>query len=111
VILFKKRLEDIQLFMLAQLHQRALACESQSKDTAKTVRHNVHMVDCDLSSPDDKPQEVYVAEMVWPKQAKTLTSYRSSHVQRNSKKKINLHLMSANVTKYLTSYLKATTLK
>ena len=67
----KERLEDIQLFMLAQLHQRALACESRSKDTAKTVRHNVHMVDCDQSSPDDKLQEVYVAEMVWPKQAKS----------------------------------------
>jgi hypothetical protein len=68
--------------MLALLHQRALACESRSKDTAKTVRHNVHMVDCDQSSPNNKPQEVYVAEMVWPKHAKSLTSYRSSHVQK-----------------------------
>jgi hypothetical protein len=53
--------------MLAQLHQRALACESRSKDTAKMVHHNVHMVDYDQSSPDDEPQEVYAAEMVWPK--------------------------------------------
>jgi hypothetical protein len=57
--------------MLSQLHQRALACESRSKDTAKMVRHNVHMVDYDQSSPDDEPQEVYAAEMVWPKQDKT----------------------------------------
>jgi hypothetical protein len=29
------------------------------------------MVDYDQSSPDDEPQEVYAAEMVWPKQDKT----------------------------------------
>jgi hypothetical protein len=39
---FKKRLEGIQFFELTQLHQRALDCESQSKDTAKMVRHNIH---------------------------------------------------------------------
>jgi hypothetical protein len=35
----KERLEGIQFFTLAQLHQRALACESRSKETAKTIRH------------------------------------------------------------------------
>jgi hypothetical protein len=43
----KERLEGIQFFTLAQLHQRALACESRSKETAKTIRHNVHIVECD----------------------------------------------------------------
>jgi hypothetical protein len=38
----KERLEGIQCFTLAQLHQRALACESRSKETTKTIRHNVH---------------------------------------------------------------------
>jgi hypothetical protein len=49
----KERLEGIQFFTLAQLHQRALACESRSKETAKTIRHNVHIVECDQSSLDD----------------------------------------------------------
>jgi hypothetical protein len=35
----KERLEGIQFFTLAQLHQRALTCESRSKETAKTIRH------------------------------------------------------------------------
>jgi hypothetical protein len=67
----KERLEGIQLFTLAQLHQRALACESRSKETAKTIRHNVHIVECDQSSSDDESTDVYAAEMVWPKQAKS----------------------------------------
>jgi hypothetical protein len=66
----KERLDDIQFFMLAQLHQRALACESRSKETAKTICHNVHIVECDQSSSDDKSTEVYATKMVWPKQAK-----------------------------------------
>jgi hypothetical protein len=63
----KERLKGIQLFTLAQLHQRALACESRSKETAKTIRHNVHIVECDQSSSDDESMEVYAAKMVWPK--------------------------------------------
>jgi hypothetical protein len=63
----KERLEDIQFFTLAQLHQRALACESRSKETAKTIRHNVHIVECNQSSSDDESIEVYTAETVWPK--------------------------------------------
>ena len=41
----KERLEGIQFFTLAQLHQRALACESRSKELVKTVHHNVHIVE------------------------------------------------------------------
>jgi hypothetical protein len=37
----KERLEGVQFFTLAQLHQRALACESRSKELAKTVRYDV----------------------------------------------------------------------
>jgi hypothetical protein len=66
----KERLEGIRFFTLAQLHQRALACESRSKEIAKTIRHNVHIVEYDKSSSDDESKEVYSAEMVWPKQAK-----------------------------------------
>jgi hypothetical protein len=60
----KERLESIQFFTLEQLHQRALACESRSKETAKTIRHNVYIVKCDQSSLDDESIEIYAAEMV-----------------------------------------------
>jgi hypothetical protein len=78
----KERLEGIQFFTLAQLHQRALACESRSKETAKTIRHNVHIVECDQSSSDDESKEVYTAEMVWPKQAKSSACSSLQPVQK-----------------------------
>jgi hypothetical protein len=78
----KERLEGIQFFTLAQLHQRALACESQSKETAKTIRHNVHIVECDQSSSDDESTELYTAEMVWPKQAKSSACSSLQPVQK-----------------------------
>jgi hypothetical protein len=62
----KERLEGIQFFTLAQLHQRSLPCERRSKEKAKTIRHNVHIVECDQSSSDDESKEVH-AKMVWPK--------------------------------------------
>jgi hypothetical protein len=66
-ILFKGKIRGIRFFTLAQLHQKALACESQSKETTKTIHHNVHIVECDQSSSDDESTEVYAVEMVWPK--------------------------------------------
>jgi hypothetical protein len=67
----KERLEGILFFTLAQLHQKGLACESRSKETAKTIRHNVHIVECEQSSSDDESTEIYATEMVWSKQAKS----------------------------------------
>jgi hypothetical protein len=68
--------------MLAQLHQRALACESRSKETTKTIHHNVHIVECDQSSSDDKSRDVYTTGMVWPKQAKSSACYSLQSVQK-----------------------------
>ena len=107
----KERLEGIQVFTLAQLHQRALACERRSKDTTKVVRHNVHMIECDQSSLNDESKEVYAVEMVWPKQTKSLVFPLCSRFKRNDKKRLNLHLRLENVTKYSMNYSKATTLK
>jgi hypothetical protein len=84
----KERLEGIQFFTLAQLHQRALACESQSKETAKTIRHNVYIVECDQSSSDDESTEVYTAEMVWPKQAKSSACSSLHLVQKKRQEEV-----------------------
>jgi hypothetical protein len=78
----KERLEGIQFFTLAQLHQRALACESRSKETVKTIRHNVHIVECDQSSSDDESTEVYAAEIVWSKHAKSSACSSLQPVQK-----------------------------
>jgi hypothetical protein len=74
--------------MLAPLHQRALACESQSKETTKIIRHNVHIVECDQSNSDDESTKVYVAEMVWPKQAKSSTCSSSQPVEKKRQEEV-----------------------
>jgi hypothetical protein len=66
----KEKLEGIQFFTLTQLHQKALACESRSKELVKTVHHNVHIVEHNQGSSDDEPKEVYITEIVMPEQAK-----------------------------------------
>jgi hypothetical protein len=65
-----------------------LACESQSKETAKTIRHNVHIVECDQSSSDNESTEVYAAEMVWPKQAKSLACSSLQAVQKKRQEEV-----------------------
>jgi hypothetical protein len=84
----KEKLEGIQFFTLADLHQRALACESRSKETTKAIRHNVHIVQCDQSCSDDESTEVYAAEMVWPKQAKSLACSSLQPVQKKRQEEI-----------------------
>jgi hypothetical protein len=74
-----------------------LACESRSKETAKTIRHNVHVVECDQSSSDDESTEIYAAEMVWPKQAK---SSACSSLQPVQKKRQHEVKFTFNVGKY-----------
>jgi hypothetical protein len=65
-----------------------LACESQRKETAKTIRHNVHIVECDQSSSDDESKEVYAAEMVWPKQAKSSACSSLPPVQKKQQEEV-----------------------
>jgi hypothetical protein len=84
----KERLEGIQFFTLAQLHQRALACESRSKEIAKTIRHNVHIVECDQSSSNDESTAVYAAETVWPKQAKSSACSSLPPVQKKRQEEV-----------------------
>jgi hypothetical protein len=65
-----------------------LACESRSKETAKTICHNVHIVECDQSSSDDESTEIYAAEMVWPKQAKSLACSSLQPVQKKRQEEV-----------------------
>jgi hypothetical protein len=65
-----------------------LAYESQSKETDKIIRHNVHTVECDQSSSDDESTEVYVAKMVWPKQAKSSACSSLQPVQKKLQEEV-----------------------
>ena len=48
-----------------------MACESRSKDTHKATCHSINLVNYDQISSDDKPKEVYAAEMVWSAKARS----------------------------------------
>jgi hypothetical protein len=84
----KERLESIQSFTLAPLHQRALSCESRIKETTKMIHHTVHIVEYDLSSSDDESKEIYAAEMVWPKHAKSSACSSLQPVQKKRQEEV-----------------------
>ena len=69
----KEKLEGVQFLSLAQLYQRALACESRSKEIQKSARHNIHAIEGEDSGSDDKSSDVYATEFVW-------TNKNKSHV-------------------------------
>jgi hypothetical protein len=92
------------LFSIAQLHQRALACESQSKEESKLTSHNVLLVERDQSSSDDESAEVYTAELVWPTKDKPSTCSSLHLVQKNQQEEIKFTFNVAKSEKYLMSY-------
>jgi hypothetical protein len=76
----KEKLDGTHLFLLAQLHQRALAYESRSKEIQESSCHNEHR---DNSSSNDEPKEVYVAELVWLAKVKLPICSSLYSVQKN----------------------------
>jgi hypothetical protein len=55
---------------------------------SKSVHHYVHVVECDQSSSDDEPQEVYAAEIVSSKQAKSLVYFSLQSVQKKRQEEV-----------------------
>jgi hypothetical protein len=100
----KEKLEGIQFFTLAQLHQRALACESQSKELVKTVHHNVHIVEHNQSSSDDELKEVYTAEIVRPEQAKSSACSSLQSVQKKQQEEVKFTFNVDKCDKYSMNY-------
>jgi hypothetical protein len=107
----KEKLEGIQFFTLAQLHQRALACESWSKELVKMVHHNVHIVEHNQSSSDDEPKEVYTAEIVCPEQAKSSACSSLQSVQKKRQEKIKFTFNVGKCDKIFDELLKMVTLR
>jgi hypothetical protein len=88
-----------------------LACESQSKETAKMIRNNVHIVECDQSSSDDESKEVYAAEMVWPKQAKSSACSSLQSIQKKRQEEVKFTFNVGKYDKIFDELLKMATLK
>ena len=63
----KERLEGYNFFTVAQVHQRALAIESRSKEPQESHRHHhssVHALDCNSDCSDDESNDVCAGEFV-----------------------------------------------
>jgi hypothetical protein len=103
----KEKLEGIQFFTLAQLHQRALAFESRNKELVKTIHHNIiHIVEHNQNSSDNEPKEVYTAEMVWPEQAKSSACSSLQSVQKKRQEEVKFTFNVSNCDKIFDELLK-----
>ena len=66
--IIKDKLEGNDFFAVNQVHQRALAAESRSKELHESHRHhcpNTHALEYHSDSLDDESKDVYAAKFVW----------------------------------------------
>ena len=62
----KERLEGYDFFTVTQVHQRALAIESRSKESQEIHRHHrssVHTLECNSDCSNDESKDVYVLSL------------------------------------------------
>jgi hypothetical protein len=104
----KEKFDDTQFFSLVHLHQRALACESRSKEASKSASHKMHQVRCD--NLDDESIDVYIAELVWPAQAKPSACSSLQSVQKNRHEEVKFTFNVAKYDKIFDELLKMATL-
>jgi hypothetical protein len=98
----RDKLDRIQFFSIAQLHQRALAYESRFKETSKSAARTIYLVERDSS--DDESADVYTTEFVWPTKAKSSACSSLQLVQKNRQEEIKFTFNVPSAIGYLTSY-------
>jgi len=82
----KAKLEGNDFFAVNQVHQRALAAESRSKELQKSHRHhhpNIHALEYHSDSSDDESKDVYAAEFVWSPNDKPSTCASLKPISKN----------------------------
>jgi hypothetical protein len=104
----RDKLDGTQFFSIAQLHQRALACERWFKETSKSVSRTIHLAHHDSS--DDESIDVYTAEFVWPTKAKSSTCSFLQSVQKNRQEDIKFTFNVAKCDIIFDELLKMTAL-
>ena len=112
-LILKKRLEGYDFFTVTQVHQRALAIESRSKESQETHRHHrssIHSLECNSDCSNDESKDVYAAKFIWLSQAKSYTYSALKPIHKNQQEK-NLLLMYPSVRKYLMSCIRMDTLR
>jgi hypothetical protein len=104
----RDKLDGTQFFSIAQLHQRALACENRFKETSKSAARSIHLIERDSS--DDESADVYTAKLFVQQRPNLQHVLPYSRFKRIGKMRLNLPLMLPNAIRYLMSYLKMATL-
>ena len=87
----KQKLEGHKFFAVNQVHQRALAAESRSKELQESQRHhrpNTRALEYHLDSSDDESKEVYAAEFVLSPNDKPSTYSSLKPINKNSKDEV-----------------------
>ena len=82
----KEKLEGYDFFTITQVHQRALAIESRSKESQDRHRHhrpNMHALECNSDCSDDEFKEVYAAGFVWSSDDKPSTCASLKPIVKN----------------------------
>ena len=100
----KDKLEGNDFFAVNQVHQRALAAESRSKELQESHRHHrpyTHALEYHSDSLDDESKDVYAAEFVWSPNDKPSTCSSLKPINKNRKKRSSLLLMCQSVRESL----------
>jgi hypothetical protein len=100
----RDKLDGTQFFSIAQLHQRALACESRFKKTSKSAARTIHLVERDSS--DDESTDVYTAEFVWSTKVKFSACSSLQPVQKNWQEEIKFTFNVAKCDRLFDELLK-----
>jgi hypothetical protein len=100
----REKLDGTQFFSLVHLHQRAMTCESRSKETSKSTSHKMHLVGYDNS--DDESTDVYTAELVWPGQAKPSACSALQSFRKNRQEEVKFTFNVAKCDKIFDELLK-----
>ena len=105
----KKELEGFEYYTINYLHMKVLGLEFrlQSAKDAHNTHRSIH-VDCKSDSNDEK-KEAYVAEFIWPSDAKPCSCSSLKSIPRIGKNKLVSLLMFLSVIVYLMNCLEAET--
>ena len=104
---YKETIKGFDFLSVNHLQVRAMSLEYRFKNTKESCEtHQSIHVDCGFNNSDDVRKEVYVAEFVWPSEAKSYSCSSFSRSKRIGENKPILLSVFLNVIAYLMNYLK-----
>ncbi|TKC12036.1 hypothetical protein FA727_23640, partial [Robertmurraya kyonggiensis] len=87
----REKIDNCDYYSVAQVHIRAEVAEgrmNKEKESFKTRRSNVHIVDYESDDSTDDDNDVYLAEFVWPANKKTVSYSSLKPIHKNRQEDI-----------------------